>query len=150
MYRYRDGTPEIFLVHMGGPYWTHKDLGAWSIPKGEYAPHEDPFEAARREFREETGLEAAGTFIALQERKQPSGKVVSIWAFEGDCNAEEIVSNTFALEWPPHSGQVQEFPEVDRAAWFAPEVAKEKILRGQRAFIEELEQLWKDRVGQGL
>jgi predicted NUDIX family NTP pyrophosphohydrolase len=141
MYRYTDGNLEVLLVHMGGPYWANKDLGAWSIPKGEYEPHEDPFETARREFREETGMEAAGPFVPLQERKQPSGKVVSAWAFEGDCDPEAITSNTFSLEWPPHSGRLQEFPEVDRAAWFTPEDAKAKILKGQRGFIEELEQI---------
>ena len=141
MYRYRDGNLEVLLVHMGGPYWAKKDLGAWSIPKGEYEPHEDAFATARREFQEETGLEAVGRFVPLQDRKQPSGKIISAWAFEGDCDAEAITSNTFSIEWPPHSGRIQEFPEVDRAAWFTPEVAKEKILKGQRGFIEELEQM---------
>jgi predicted NUDIX family NTP pyrophosphohydrolase len=141
MYRYRDGTLEVLLVHMGGPYWAKKDLGAWSIPKGEYELHEDPFATARREFKEETGYEAVGHFVPLQDRKQPSGKVVSAWAFEGDCDAGAMTSNTFAIEWPPHSGRFQEFPEVDRAAWFTPEDAKTKILKGQRGFIEELEQL---------
>jgi len=139
MYRFHDGNLEIFLVHMGGPYWAKKDLGAWSIPKGEYESGEDPFEAAKREFLEETGFAAIGKFTRLKDLKQPGGKVISVWAFEGDCDAKAIRSNTFSMEWPPRSGQFREFPEVDRAEWFRPEVAKEKILKGQRLFIEELE-----------
>jgi predicted NUDIX family NTP pyrophosphohydrolase len=138
-YRFREGQLEVFLVHPGGPYWTKKDLGAWSIPKGEYGEGDDPLEAARREYREETGCEATGDFIPLTPLKQPSGKLISAWALVGDCDPEAIRSNTFSLEWPPRSGQQQEFPEVDRAAWFRPDIAKEKILPGQRGFIEELE-----------
>lgn len=129
----------MFLVHPGGPYWAKKDLGAWSIPKGEYGPEEDPLEVARREYREETGYEAGGDFIPLTDRKQPSGKIITAWAFAGDCDLDAITSNTFSLEWPPRSGQVQEFPEVDRAAWFEADIAKEKILAGQRGFIDELQ-----------
>lgn len=141
MYRLLDGNLEVFLVHMGGPYWAKKDLGAWSIPKGEYESGEDPFEAAKREFFEETGFAAIGEFIRLNDVKQPSGKVISAWAFEGDCDANVISSNTFSVEWPPRSGQIREFPEVDRAEWFGPDLAKEKILKGQRPFIEELERV---------
>ena len=146
-YRYREGKLEVFLVHPGGPYWTKKDLGAWSIPKGEYGPGEDPLETARREYQEETGCEAAGAFIPLTALKQPSGKIISAWAFAGDCDPDTIRSNSFSLEWPPRSGQMQEFPEVDRAAWFGMDIAKEKILQGQRAFIEELEAVLSVRQG---
>jgi|SRR5271157_4449206 len=145
MYRLLDGNLEVFLVHMGGPYWAKKDLGAWSIPKGEYESGEDPFEAAKREFFEETSFEADGEFTRLTDLKQPRGKVISAWAFEGDGDAKAITSNTFSMEWPPRSGQLQEFPEVDRAEWFDPDTAKEKILKGQRPFIDELQ-----RVLQGL
>jgi predicted NUDIX family NTP pyrophosphohydrolase len=141
MYRYVGGVPEVLLVHPGGPFWTKKDEGSWSIPKGEYAPHEDPFEVAKREFREETSFEAKGTFAPLKELKQPSGKIVCAWAFEGDCEAGAIKSNTFSIEWPPHSGRMREFPEVDRAAWYSIDEAKRKITKGQRGFIEELDQM---------
>ena len=138
MFRYRDLKLEVFLVHPGGPFWAKKDEGAWSIPKGEYTDEEDPLAAARREFREEIGYEAAGDFIPLSPLKQPGGKVISAWAFEGDCRADSIKSNTFTLEWPPRSGSQAEFPEVDRAEWFSIEQAKKKILKGQVGFIEEL------------
>lgn len=138
MYRYRDVKLEVFLVHPGGPFWAKKDEGAWSIPKGEYADEEDPFTAAAREFKEETGFEADGHFIPLWPIKQPSGKIISAWAVEGDCRADTIKSNTFTLEWPPRSGRQAEFPEVDRAAWFFVEQAKKKILKGQVGFIEQL------------
>jgi predicted NUDIX family NTP pyrophosphohydrolase len=144
MYRHRDGNLEVFLVHMGGPYWAKKDAGAWSIPKGEYESGEDPFEAAKREFLEETGLIAAGEFTRLEAVKQPGGKVVSAWAFEGDCDAETIRSNTFTMEWPPRSGRFQEFPEVDRGQWFDPDTAQEKILKGQRPLLEELQRRLQD------
>ena len=138
MVRYRDSNLEVFLVHPGGPFWSKKDEGAWSIPKGEYTDEEDPLTAARREFKEETGSEAAGNFIPLSPLKQPGGKVISAWAVEGDCRAEAVKSNTFTMEWPPRSGKQAEFPEVDRAAWFSIEQAKKKILKGQAGFIEEL------------
>jgi predicted NUDIX family NTP pyrophosphohydrolase len=141
MYRFVNENLEVFLVHMGGPYWAKKDLGAWSIPKGEYEPGEDPFEAAKREFLEETGFQAVGEFVRLKDLKQPSGKVVSAWAFEGDYDARAMRSNTFSMEWPQRSGRFQEFPEVDRAEWFRLDVAKEKILKGQRPFIEELQDI---------
>lgn len=138
MYRVRKGALEVFLVHPGGPYWTNKDLGAWSIPKGEYDPAEDPLEAAKREFEEETGLIATGPFTPLASLKQPSGKVVSAWAFQGDCDPRIINSNSFTMEWPPRSGKQQSFPEVDRAEWFSISVAKNKINKGQVGFLDEL------------
>jgi predicted NUDIX family NTP pyrophosphohydrolase len=141
MYRRRTGTLEVLLVHPGGPFWARKDSGAWSIPKGEYAGDEDRLEAARREFEEETGFEAGGEFRQLPEIKQAGGKVVSAWAFEGDLDAEKIRSNTFKMEWPPHSGKLKDFPEIDRAAWFSLEAAREKILKGQRPLLEHLEEM---------
>ena len=138
MYRLGNSTIEVFLVHPGGPFWAKKDLGAWSIPKGEFEEGEDRFSAAKREFQEETGCLPEGNFIALTPRKQPGGKVVLAWAVRSDCDAKAIVSNTFSMEWPPRSGKRQEFPEVDRAEWFTMEVAKEKILKGQVGFLEEL------------
>jgi len=139
MYRHRGGVLEVFLVHPGGPYWAKKDLGSWSIPKGEFTPEEDPLEAARREFEEETGFPAAGRFSPLTPIRQPSGKIVHAWAFEGDCDPWAIKSNTFSMEWPPRSGKYQEFPEVDRAEWFTIETAKEKILKGQVGLLDELQ-----------
>jgi predicted NUDIX family NTP pyrophosphohydrolase len=144
MYRRRQSGLEVFLVHPGGPFWARKDEGAWSIPKGEYAPGEDPLETARREFQEETGFEAGGDFIPLTPRKQPSGKVISAWALEGDCDASLIKSNTFSMEWPPRSGRQQEFPEVDRAGWFTVPAAKEKILKGQVPFLDELNEILRE------
>jgi predicted NUDIX family NTP pyrophosphohydrolase len=141
MYRRRKGLLEVFLIHPGGPFWAKKDLGAWSIPKGEYADEEEPLAAAKREFEEETGIKLEGDFTALRAIRQPGGKTVLAWAFEGDGNASAIRSNTFSMEWPPHSGKQQEFPEVDRAAWFNIETAREKILKGQLPLLEELEQL---------
>ncbi len=122
----------------GGPFGVKKDEGAWSIPKGEYTDEEDPLTAARREFKEETGHEAAGDFIPLSPLKQPGGKIISAWAVEDDCRAEAIKSNTFTMEWPPGSGKHTEFPEVDRATWFSIDQAKKKILKGQVGFIDEL------------
>jgi predicted NUDIX family NTP pyrophosphohydrolase len=141
MYRRPRGALEVFLVHPGGPFWQKKDAGSWSIPKGEYMPGEDPLAAAKREFQEETSFKASGEFIPLTPRKQPSGKIISAWAFEGDCDASAIKSNTFLMEWPPRSGRQQEFPEVDRAGWFSVPVAKEKIIKGQSGFLEELTQV---------
>jgi predicted NUDIX family NTP pyrophosphohydrolase len=138
MYRRRDGQCEVFLVHPGGPFWAKKDLGSWTIPKGEYREGEDPFQAAQREFQEETGFTAEGAFIALGDLKQPSGKVLTAWAFEGDCDPGQLKSNTFPLEWPPHSGRQAEFPEIDRGAWFAIEAAGEKLLPGQRPLLDRL------------
>jgi predicted NUDIX family NTP pyrophosphohydrolase len=138
LYRLHDTKLEVFLVHPGGPFWAKRDAGAWSIPKGEFEPGEEALKAARREFQEETGLAIAGNFIELTPVKQPGGKVVYGWAVRGDCDAQSIKSNTFSLEWPPRSGKRMEFPEVDRAGWFTFEIAREKILKGQLAFLEEL------------
>jgi predicted NUDIX family NTP pyrophosphohydrolase len=115
-------------------------MGAWSIPKGEYADGEDPLAAARREFEEETGFPAAGDFIELGELKQPGGKIVSAWAFEGDGDARDIRSNTFTIEWPPRSGSKMVFPEVDRACWYSMEEARRRLLPGQRIFLDRLSQ----------
>ena len=144
MYRYRASTVEIFLVHPGGPFWKNKDSGAWSIPKGEFEKSEDPLQAARREFHEETGFSVDGNFIALNPVRQAGGKVVHAWAVEGDCEAESIESNSFTMEWPPGSGQRTEFPEVDRAGWFSVSLAREKILKGQLPLLDELERIMKD------
>ncbi|HUR60005.1 MAG TPA: NUDIX domain-containing protein [Opitutaceae bacterium] len=129
---------EVFLVHPGGPLWAKKDLGAWTIPKGEFTAEEDPLAAAQRELKEETGLVVVGPFVSLGCVKQAGGKVVHAWAAEADCDPATIVSNTFSLEWPPRSGQKRDFPEVDRAAWFAPDVAAEKINPAQAALIARL------------
>ncbi len=139
LYRRRAGRLEVLLVHPGGPFWKNRDAGAWSIPKGEFGPEEDALAAARREFNEETGFAAEGNFVALTPVTQAGGKVVHAWAVEGDLDPEKIKSNTFTLEWPPKSGQEQEFPEVDRAGWFGIEEAKEKINKAQRGLLAELE-----------
>ena len=141
MYRQRGIEPELLLVHPGGPFWRNKDLGAWSIPKGEYAEGEDPLAVARREFEEETGTRPQGEFRPLGEIIQAGGKRVSVWAVEGDFDPEKLVSNTFELEWPPRSGRKARFAEVDRAAWFSPSEARDKILAGQRPFIDRLARL---------
>ncbi|HMV56510.1 MAG TPA: NUDIX domain-containing protein [Nitrospira sp.] len=138
LYRRIGGGLQVFLVHPGGPFWAKKDSGAWSIPKGEYIEGEEPETVARREFQEETGGELTGRLQALTPLKQPSGKVISAWAVEGDIDPTELKSNTFSLEWPPRSGTIQQFPEVDRGAWFDLPTAQEKMLVGQRPFLEEL------------
>jgi predicted NUDIX family NTP pyrophosphohydrolase len=139
LFRRGAGGPEVFLVHPGGPFWANKDEHAWSIPKGEFAGDEDPLTAARREFAEETGLSVEGTFIALSPRKQPGGKIVHAFAVEGDGDPTLVKSNMFALEWPPRSGRTQEFPEIDRAAWFPLAAARLKIHKGQLPLLDELE-----------
>jgi predicted NUDIX family NTP pyrophosphohydrolase len=141
LYRIRDSAVEVFLVHPGGPFWAKKDEGAWSIPKGEFADDEQPLSAATREFQEETGFSMEGNFMALAPLKQRSGKLVYAWALEGDCDAGAIKSNLFSMEWPPRSGKRQEYPEVDRASWFTVESAKRRIVPGQIAFLEELQQM---------
>jgi len=145
MYRRRKEALEVFLVHHGGPFWSKKDLGAWSIPKGEYRSDEDPLAAAKREFTEETGLQSGKEFIELTPIKQAGGKVVRAWAFEGDADPTAITSNSFSLEWPPRSGRQQTFPEVDRAAWFSIEEATQRILKGQVPLFGELQRLLSDR-----
>ena len=139
MFRRRAGRPlEVLLAHPGGPLWARKDLGAWTIPKGEYNDAEEPLVAAQREFMEETGFLPAAPFLSLSAIKQKSGKVVSAWAFEGDCDPSELRSNTFQLEWPKGSGQMREWPEVDRAAWFSIEEARERILPAQQPLLDRL------------
>lgn len=139
VYRIRTGTPEVLLVHPGGPFWVKKDLGAWSIPKGELEEGDNLLETAKREFLEETGSPVAGEFAALTPRKQKSGKLIHAWAVEGDLDASSIVSNTFSMEWPPRSGKQREFPEVDRGEWFTIPAAREKLQEGQLGFLDELE-----------
>jgi predicted NUDIX family NTP pyrophosphohydrolase len=138
-YRRRGGAIEVFLVHPGGPFWAAKDRHAWSIAKGEVEPDESLLHAARREFAEETGFDCAGPTLSLTARRQPGGKVVHAWAVAADCDPHALRSNRFRLEWPPRSGRVREFPEVDRAAWFDIATAREKIHEGQIGFLDELE-----------
>lgn len=142
-YRWVDGEPEVLLVHPGGPFWAKKDDGAWSLPKGEYEPGEDPLEIAVREFGEELGVEPpdVDAAVPLGELRQPSGKRVTAWAVEGDVDVSDVRSNTFEMEWPPRSGRTGEFPEVDRAGWFGPVEARRKLLRGQVAFLDRLFEL---------
>jgi predicted NUDIX family NTP pyrophosphohydrolase len=137
LYRQRKDL-EVFLVHPGGPFWAKKDLGAWSIPKGEFSEGEDALAAAQRELAEETGFSVDGAFRALQPVKQSGGKIVYAWAVEADCDPQKITSNTFSLQWPPKSGRMQTFPEVDRAAWFSISEAREKINSAQTALLEAL------------
>ena len=137
MTRRRNGVDEFLLVHPGGPLWVKKDLGAWSIPKGEHAPDEDTLAAARREFEEETGASAEGPFVELTPVRLPSGKRVTAWIFSGDLDPDTIRSNRFTMEWPPRSGKRQEFPEVDRAAWFDLEEARRRINPSQAPILEE-------------
>ncbi len=145
MYRRKDRGIEIFLIHPGGPYWEKKDMGAWSILKGEFGGDEDPLHAANREFTEETGFTIEGEFLELLPVKQPSVKMIYSFAVEGDCDPDSIKSNTFSLERPPKSGQVRTYPEVDRAAWFTVPEAGEKIIKGQYLILSQLLQL----LGQG-
>ena len=128
-------------MHPGGPLWAKKDLGAWSIPKGEPLPGEEALAAARREVEEETGLRPGGTPRPLTPVRQPGGKLVEAWALEGDCDPAAIVSGTFSMEWPPRSGRTASFPEVDRAAWFTLDEARRRILTGQRPLLDELARL---------
>lgn len=140
MYRIHDGKLHVLLAHPGGPFFKSKDAGAWTIPKGEIGSDENPLETAKREFKDEMGFAPAGPFIALTPIKQKGGKVVHAWGFEGDCNPNEIVSNTFTMEWPPKSGRQAEFPEVDRAEFFDLDAARQKILLAQVSLIDELEE----------
>jgi predicted NUDIX family NTP pyrophosphohydrolase len=140
LYRLTSGEPEVLLVHPGGPFWASRDLGAWSIPKGEYGDEEDPRAAAAREFEEELGTAppAREAMLELGEVTQRSGKVVTGFALEGDLDPARVRSNTFAMEWPPRSGRTQQFPEVDRAAWFAPAAAREKLVPAQAELVDRL------------
>jgi predicted NUDIX family NTP pyrophosphohydrolase len=140
LYRLREGRLEVFIGHMGGPFWERKDEGGWSIVKGEYDSDEDPFAAARREFEEETGSAApSGRTLELGEVRQPSGKRIVAWAIESDFDPASVTSNTFTLEWPRGSGELREFPEIDRAEWFDTATARRKLVKGQVPFIEALE-----------
>ena len=138
LYRRQNGPIEVLLVHPGGPFWRNKDLGAWSIPKGEYAKGEEPLAAARREFEEETGVPVSGNFLSLGEVVQRGGKTVAAFALEGDFDPRTLRSNVFELEWPPRSGKRLSFPEIDRAGWFSPQEAERKILPAQAPFIARL------------
>ena len=138
MFRRKAKQVEVFLVHPGGPFWAGKDAGAWTIPKGEYVDGEEPLNAARREFREETGFEANGQFIELGTIRQASGKLVTGWAFEGDCDPKKLISNFCTIEWPPRSGRNIEIPEVDRGAWFSLVAARTAILKTQQPFLDAL------------
>lgn len=140
MYRQQDGRLEVLLVHPGGPFWRNKDDGAWSIPKGEVGPGEDLLDAARREFQEELGLAADGPFLPLTPVKQKGAKIVHAWAFAGNCDPSQIKSNTFTVEWPPRSRKLQQFPEVDQAAFFDLAAARQKINAAQIPLLDELEE----------
>jgi predicted NUDIX family NTP pyrophosphohydrolase len=140
LYRVVDGGLEVLLGHMGGPFWARKDAGAWTIPKGEHEPDEDPFVAARREYEEETGqrLPATSKFVDLGEVRQSGGKLVRAWAVEGDLDPSTAVSNTFVVEWPPKSGEMTTFPELDRFAWFDLDTARSKIVVAQRDLLDRI------------
>ena len=138
MFRRVGESADVLLVHPGGPFWAKKDDGAWSIPKGLLDEGEDALTAAKREFEEETGLRPDGAFIDLGVFKQPSGKEISAFAIEGAFDLESFRSNNFAMEWPPRSGRMTEFPEADRAGWFGPQQALEKIIKGQRPIVQAL------------
>src|SRR5688572_18475233 len=138
MYRRRGDTLEVLLVHPGGPFWENKDLGAWTIPKGEIHVGENEIDAAKREFQEETGIVPSGPYLPLGNIRQKSGKIVHAWAFEGDCDPTSITSNTFAMEWPVKSGMNHEFPEVDRAEFFPIDQARRKINPAQIALLDSL------------
>ncbi len=146
-YRTKGHRPEVLLVHPGGPFWRHKDLGAWSIPKGEFSAGEDPEAVARREFAEELGIKIDAKLRPLGEVQQRGGKVVTAFAAEFDLDATVTRSNSFELEWPPRSGKRQTFPEVDRAEWFVLADARERIVEGQRPLLERLEALLREQAG---
>ena len=138
LFRFRGEKLQVLLVHPGGPFWSGKDEGAWSIPKGVFEEHERPLEAAKREFREETGFEVAGQFIDLGEIFQSSKKIVHVWANQSDFDASLAKSNNFSIKWPRNSAIMREFPEVDKAEWFDIETARKKIHKGQIGFIDRL------------
>ncbi|HEY3707426.1 MAG TPA: NUDIX domain-containing protein [Terracidiphilus sp.] len=138
LYRRRKGDLEVFLAHPGGPFWAKKDEGAWTIPKGEYEPNEEPFAAALREFEEETGFRPDGEFLNLGTVTQGSGKIISAWAIEGDFDPAQLVSNHCEIEWPPRSRKMISIPEVDRGAWYLLEKARSKIFPSQVPFLDRL------------
>ncbi|MGY1726801.1 NUDIX domain-containing protein [Geodermatophilus sp. SYSU D01062] len=137
LYR-RTSSVEVLLGHMGGPFWARKDEGAWSFPKGEYADGEDPLAVAHREFEEELGSPVPAASLVPLGELRTSGKVLTVWAGEGDLDADAAVSNTFTIEWPPRSGRLQEFPEIDRAAWFGVDEARSKLVKGQVPYLDRL------------
>jgi predicted NUDIX family NTP pyrophosphohydrolase len=141
LYRLSGDEPEVMLVHPGGPLWKNKDLGAWSVPKGEFLPGQDPLKTAKREFKEETGGTVKGDFKELMPVRQAGGKLVYAFAVEGDFDVSKLKSNTFPMEWPPKSGRIQKIPEVDRAEWFDLAAARQKINAAQTAFVDQLEEL---------
>lgn len=149
LYRINANEVTVLLVHPGGPFWSKKDLGAWSIPKGEYVAGENPEAAALREFREELGVEIVGELTALGEIIQSGGKHVTVFALEGELDVASTQSSSFLLEWPPKSGQMQEFPEIDSAAWFSLSQAGEKLLPSQRPFLDRLVASIQNRDGKG-
>ena len=138
MYRIREGAVQVLLAHPGGPFFRNKDEGAWSIPKGEPAAGEELLATAQREFEEETGVKPGGPFLPLRPIQQKGGKIVYAWAFEGDCDPAAVKSNTFTMEWPPRSGRLTEFPEMDRAEFFDLDTATKKIKAGQEALLDEI------------
>jgi predicted NUDIX family NTP pyrophosphohydrolase len=144
MYRCSGDEIEVLLVHPGGPFWRKRDLGVWSLPKGELDDEEDPETTARREFEEELGVESPGPLQPLGEVRQRAGKIVRGYALEGDLDVSNVRSNDVAIEWPPRSGRTTYFPEIDRAAWFTLSLAREKLLASQRPFLDRLEVLWKN------
>jgi len=135
-----DGSLQVLLAHPGGPFWRGKDEGAWTIPKGEYAPPEEALDAAQREFTEETGFAVTPPLLPLGEITQKSGKRITAWAFAGDCDPAQLSCNTFEMEWPPRSGRKQDFPEIDRIEWFTLDEARRKIIPAQRPLLDRLEQ----------
>jgi len=141
LYRRNSSGLEVLLVHPGGPFWAKKDEGCWSIPKGEFGDDEEPLAAAKREFEEELGVPATGDFIPLEPVRQAGGKLVYAWAVRGDFDPAGLKSNTFSMQWPPRSGKVKEFPEVDRAAWFGIDAARSKILSRQAPLLDMLSKL---------
>lgn len=145
MYRITEGKMQVLLAHPGGPLFQNKDEGDWTIPKGEPEAAEDMLLAAQREFEEETGIRPSGPFFELSPIKQKGGKVVHAWAFEGDCDPTQVVSNTFSMEWPPKSGRMNNFPEIDRVEFFELDVARKKIKQAQVSLVDELEALLKER-----
>jgi len=146
LYRHGPRGLEVLLAHPGGPLWARKDLGAWTLPKGQFNDDEKPIAAAKREFEEEMGSPARGEFVEIGSIKQPSGKVVHAFVAESDFDVSTVQSNLFLLEWPPKSGQRAQFPEVDRAAWFSIEEARQKILKGQQPFLDRLLALLKSEA----
>ncbi|WP_031078962.1 NUDIX domain-containing protein [Streptomyces sp. NRRL S-118] len=146
LFRTSQGHLEVLIAHMGGPLWASRDTGAWSVPKGEYGPDETPEAAARREFVEELGLPAPdGEKVPLGEARQANGKIVTVWAVEGDLDPAAVVPGTFTMEWPRGSGVSRDFPEVDRVAWFTPQEAAPRLVSGQQAFLERLETYLRER-----